>query len=164
MATARDGRIVSVRPARADDAAAAVDVVRRSITESCAADHGGDAQTLERWLANKTVDRFIEWIANPENFAVVAEAGGRVAGVGLLRHNGEINLLYVDPGAQSSGIGAAIHLALEQQARASGLAKLTLGSTLLACRFYERLGYQSTGASQSVFGVLRAYPYEKTLD
>jgi hypothetical protein len=43
-----------IRDAVADDAPAACQVLRRSIVELCAADHGDDPAILAQWLANKT--------------------------------------------------------------------------------------------------------------
>jgi GNAT superfamily N-acetyltransferase len=153
----------TVRPAESRDADAAVDIVRRSITELCTADHHGDAETLASWLANKTVPHFVTWLANEDNHCVVAETGSRLLGVGLLRRDGEILLFFLSPDAQRRGIGTAIHAALEEKATAWGLSKLTLDSTFGARAFYERLGYRSTGAARPRFGVLQSYPHEKTL-
>lgn len=153
----------TVRRAEKTDAAAAVDVVRQSITESCTADHLGNADTLAKWLSNKTVQHFVSWLANADNFCVVAEAGGRLLGVGLLHRSGDVNLFYLVPSAQRQGIGKAIHFALEERAKAWRLAKLKLDSTFLARTFYERLGYRPAGSATPRFGVLQVYPYEKTL-
>jgi GNAT superfamily N-acetyltransferase len=153
----------AVRPAEVSDAEAAVDVVRRSITESCTADHHGDADTLAKWLSNKTVPHFQSWLADEDNHCVIAEAGGKLLGVGLVQRSGEILLFYLEPTAQGQGVGTAIHQMLEEKAKSWGLLKLKLDSTFLACRFYEKLGYQSTGAARPRFGMLHSYPYEKTL-
>ena len=153
----------AVRPAEKSDAEAAVDVVRRSITELCTADHRGDADTLAKWLSNKTVHHFSSWFANKDNYCVIAEGRDCLLGVALLHRSGEINLLYLAPSVQRQGIGRALHSALEEKARIWGLVKLMLDSTLLACPFYEKLGYRSMGAARPRFGVLHSYPYEKTL-
>jgi GNAT superfamily N-acetyltransferase len=153
----------TVREAQKSDAEVAVDVVRRSITESCTADHRGDADTIAKWLSNKTVQHFVSWLENADNFCVIAEASSCLLGVGLLQRSGEIVLFYLTPSAQRQGIGKAIHFALEAKAKAWGLRELKLDSTLLACPFYERLGYRSAGGARPRFGVLQSYPYEKTL-
>jgi GNAT superfamily N-acetyltransferase len=153
----------SVRRAEARDAEAAVEVVRRSITELCTADHRGDADTIAKWLSNKTVQNFVSWFANDDNFCVIAEASSRLCGVGLLHRGGEIKLFYLAPNAQRQGMGNAIHLALEEKANAWGLRELRLESTVLARPFYERLGYRSVSVGKHRFGVLHSYPYEKTL-
>jgi GNAT superfamily N-acetyltransferase len=153
----------TVRQAQPKDAEVAVALVRRSITELCAADHRGDADTIAKWLSNKTVQHFTSWMSNNDNFFVVAEASDRLLGVGLLHRSGEINLLYLAPNAQRQGVGKAIQLALEEKAQAWGLLELKLDSTALACPFYERLGYLSAGAKRPRFGVLHSYPYTKML-
>ena len=152
-----------VRPATAQDAAPAIEVVRQSIMVSCEADHKNDGATLDRWLANKKPESFESWIANPENFCVVAESEGVVRGVGLIHCSGEVRLFYVSPDHQRRGFGRRIHLALESHALSLGLPRMRLESTLLARKFYEALGYKPAGTEKPRFGVLRAYPYEKPL-
>ena len=154
---------LAVKPAQESDAEAAVEVIRQSILESCTDDHRGDADTIAKWLANKTVEHFLSWLANSDNYCVIAEVNDRLVGVGLLQRKGEIVLFYLSPGAQRQGIGTALHSALEDMANSWGLTKLTLDSTFRARPFYERLGYQPAGAARLRFGVLHSYPYEKVL-
>jgi GNAT superfamily N-acetyltransferase len=134
-----------VRAARPADADAAVAVLRRSITESCEADHQGDAQTLGQWLANKTPEHFGAWLAEEDNYCVVAALEGPICGVGLVNRGGEVMLCYVAPDAQRRGVGRALHAALEAKARAWDVARLHLRSTLGARRFYENLGFTQAG-------------------
>jgi GNAT superfamily N-acetyltransferase len=155
--------MIAVRQANAKDVEAAVEVVRRSITELCSADHKGDADTLTWWLSNKTAQHLASWFANSDNHCVIAAAASRVLGVGLLHRSGEIRLLYLTPGAQRQGIGKAIHTALEGKAKEWGLERLRLDSTALACAFYEKLGYRSVAPPKLRFGVLHSHPYEKAL-
>jgi GNAT superfamily N-acetyltransferase len=154
---------VMVRPARPADADAAVAVVRRSITESCRADHQGDPTTLQQWLANKTARQFGGWLDDEDNYCVVAALDGPVCGVGLVHRNGEVMLCYVSPEAQHRGVGRAVYAALEAKARAWGLASLHLSSTLGARRFYENLGYRQAGEPRPGFGLTQCHPYEKSL-
>lgn len=153
----------TVRQTTPKDAEAAVKVVRRSIEELCTADHHNDAATLARWLASKTSENFRSWIASVDNFCMVAEADGRLSGIGLVHRDGEIQLFYLAPGAQRQGMGWAIHTALEAQAHAWGLPKLHLDSTVKARLFYEAMGYKPSGEAKHRFGVLQCYPYEKVL-
>jgi GNAT superfamily N-acetyltransferase len=154
---------ISIRQAEPEDADAVIDVVRKSITELCAADHRHDPDTLATWLDNKTPRDFLEWLENSDNFCVTAQMNGTLSGVGFLHRSGAIRLFFVMPGAQRQGIGRKIHAALEEKARHWALPALHLGSTLLACGFYEALGYQAAGAPKFLFGVLQCYPYEKVL-
>lgn len=151
------------RSAIPSDAIAAIEVVRRSISKSCTADHRNDPATLARWLANKTPETFRAWISNPVNFCVVEEADQRIQGVGLVRTSGEVLLFYVAPDFQRRGMGRRIHAALEAQAVDWSLPELQLESTAAARPFYESLGYRATGPSRPVFGVLRTWPYAKRL-
>jgi GNAT superfamily N-acetyltransferase len=154
---------IKVRPAEQADAAVAVDVVRRSIQQLCVADHQGDPATIATWLANKTPENFLLWLANPDNFCVVAESGNHLSGVGLLHRSGEIRQFYLAPNAQRQGIGTMVHAELEAAARRWGLSALHLHSTAMARPFYEALGYHSTGAPVSRFGVLQCFPYAMPL-
>jgi len=155
--------MISVRPAEQRDANEAIDVVRRSISQLCVADHHNDEKTLATWLANKTPQNFLAWISNTKNFCVVAESGGRLVGVGAVDRSGEILLFYMAPGAQRQGIGKMVHSALEEQAAQWGLTSLHLDSTALACRFYEAVGYRSTGSPITRFGGIQCFPYAKQL-
>lgn len=154
---------IKIRAAEQSDATVAVDVVRRSIQQLCVADHQGDPSTIAMWLANKTPENFLLWLANPDNFCVVAESGDRLSGVGLLHRSGEIRLFYLAPGAQRQGIGRMIHAELEVTARRWELSSLHLHSTAMARPFYEALGYHSTGAASLRFGVLECFPYAMPL-
>ena len=154
---------LSVRRAMLEDAEIAIALVRDSITRLCVADHENDPVTLELWLRNKTADNFARWLAGSDNHVVVAELDSEIGGVASLRASGEIQLFYVAPSRQRVGIGTALLVALESQARAWGLDKLALTSTVGARAFYERNGYARSG--QPVPGVGRSlcFPYEKTI-
>ena len=152
-----------IRAAVPRDAEIAVEVVRRSIVELCAADHCHDAETLARWLENKTVDHFLAWISSERHYCVVAGDDTGICGVGLIKNDGEIQLCYVLPGMQSRGHGRTILESLEAQARRWGLARIRLKSTSLARTFYERHGYRSTGVPARGFGITRPLSYEKDI-
>jgi GNAT superfamily N-acetyltransferase len=137
------------RPATLQDAIAAIEVVRQSITVSCLPDHRNDRATLDRWLGNKTPDSFVKWISNPENFCAVEEVGDRVQGVGLLHESGELRLFYVAPGHERTGLGRTIHALLLSRARVWGLSKVHLESTSVARPFYEALGLSAVWAPKA---------------
>src|SRR5262245_17215789 len=116
----------TARIAAAQDAEAAVRVLRRSITELCVSDHRNDPTTLREWLENKTVENFQSWLSSKNNFCVVTESDGQVNGVGLVNRGGEVLLCYVTPESLGRGFGSAILAALENKARAWGVQKLRL--------------------------------------
>jgi N-acetylglutamate synthase-like GNAT family acetyltransferase len=154
---------LNVRPARTSDAELAIQTVIASIRELCVADHHNDAATLERWLGNKTPASFETWINNPENFCVIGEVSGVLSAVGLLHDSGEIRLFYVAPDSQRKGLGIAIHIALEAHASLLNMERLHLCSTDAARSFYERVGYQASGAHKHMYGQLWCFPYTKQL-
>jgi GNAT superfamily N-acetyltransferase len=154
----------TTRRATADDAEAAVRVLRESITVLCVEDHQNDPSTLEQWLRNKTVEQFRAWVVDPELYVVVAEHEASIAGVGSLHATGEIRLCYVQPGFQGLGLGRALLAALEHHARSIGLARLRLKSSVGAQSFYEHAGYVSTGPATCGPGSASCFPLERSLD
>jgi GNAT superfamily N-acetyltransferase len=135
-------RLFDVRVAVLADATGACACLRRSITELCAADHRNDEATLSAWLANKTVENVALWIGMARRRAAVAMRAQTVVGFGLLNlEQASIALLYVDPAARFGGVSDALLNWLEDVARAEGLTRLRLTSTLTAQRFYRARGY-----------------------
>lgn len=155
--------VLTVRRAERRDAEESVALLIASITTLCAEAHLNDPATLERWLRNKTVDNFCAWLADPENFIAVAEAEGELRGVAALHSSGTVRLCYVLPGAQRCGVGRLLIDALEGEALRLGLDQLALTSTGNARRFYESQGFAACGNATIAFGVLKQYPYVKSL-
>ena len=53
---------MEIREARLEDADHACNVLRRSISQLCVADHGSDPAIINAWLANKTPETVARWI------------------------------------------------------------------------------------------------------
>jgi GNAT superfamily N-acetyltransferase len=151
-----------VRTAIASDAAKACAVLRRSITELCFSDHGGDRSALERWLANKTPENVKAWIEAPSQAVVIVEEAGEILGVGAASAAGEILLNYVSPDARFRGVSKAILQHLESYVLAQGSKKSFLSSTLTAHRFYLAAGYEDNGEPELWAG-MSAQPMVKWL-
>ncbi|SDN50020.1 GNAT family N-acetyltransferase [Afipia sp. GAS231] len=151
-----------VRDAVPEDAFAACDVMRRSIIELCAPDHGNDPVILGRWLSNKTPEIFRSWI-RPGNSVLVAVDHNRVLAVGCITDDGEITLNYVSPDARFRGVSTTLLAELEMRAIEFGNAKCRLESTETAYRFYRARGYSETGPAGHKFGTRSGYPMSKTL-
>lgn len=143
---------IAIRQAGAQDAGAACMLLRRSILQSCARDHGQDRLILEHWLANKTPATVAGWIASPGNHCLLALHGDSVAGVAILTRKGRIALLHVHPELLLRGIGTSLLRALEAQARAWGLANLRVDSTLSARAFFVRQGYATGVTVRAAYG------------
>ncbi|WP_159008482.1 GNAT family N-acetyltransferase [Bradyrhizobium sp. S69] len=154
---------MEIRAAIPEDAAAACQVIRRSITELCVADHRNDEAILMRWLDNKTPEVVASWIGRPDNSLFVAVEANRMLAVGSVTDAGEINVNYVSPDARFRGVSRALLGALEARAAERGNTRCTLTSTETARRFYLARGYVETGPPVGIFGTSSAYPMSKIL-
>lgn len=154
---------VKIRNATAADSEAACAVLRASIIELCAADHGHDPVLLERWLSNKQPEIVASWIARPDNSLLVAVEGAAILAVGSVTDAGEITLNYVAPRARFRGVSRALLKALEARALERGNTECRLHSTETAHRFYLSNGYVETGAPIRKFGMNSGYLMSKRI-
>lgn len=136
---------ILVRVAHPGDAEAAAELMRRSITELCVADHGNDPAIVAKWLENKTAPVFEAWVDNPRNTIVVAEVDGALAAVGGSR-GAEIILNYVHPDFRFQGASKAVLKWLEGMLRMTGALTVKVVSTKTAHKFYLDRGYVDDGA------------------
>jgi predicted GNAT family acetyltransferase len=154
---------MEIRAATAEDVPAACQVMRRSITELCVADHRNDEAILMRWLGNKTPEVVASWVRQPDNSLFVAVEGDNILAVGSVTHAGEITLNYVSPDARFRGVSCALLGALEARAAERGNTRCTLTSTETARRFYLANGYVESGPPVGKFGTSASYPMSKVL-
>jgi GNAT superfamily N-acetyltransferase len=154
---------MEIRAAVAEDAPAACQVLRRSITELCVADHGNDPAILGRWLSNKTPEIVASWIASPDNSVLVAVEHGTILAVGSVTNAGEVNINYVSPDARFRGVSRALLGALEARAVERGNLRCTLTSTETARRFYLANGYVEDRLLAGKFGTAASYAMSKPL-
>lgn len=80
---------------------------------------------------------------------VVAEARRRVIGFMTLAPDGYLDLAYVVPDWSGRGVGALLHRAILELARAARLELLSTEASLVARGFFHRQGWRET-ARQSV--------------
>src|SRR5690349_16060857 len=111
---------MKIRDAVPKDAPAACEMLRRSITVLCGADHRNDPVILGRWLANKTPEIVGSWIIQPGNSVLVAVDDHSIIAVGAVTDAGEITLNYVSPDARFRGLSRAMLTALEARALERG--------------------------------------------
>src|SRR5437762_7754078 len=109
-----------------EDAPAACEVLGRSISELCGADHRNDPVILGRWLADKTPEIVASWIIGPGNSVLVAVETGTILAVGSVTDASEITLNYVSPDARFRGVSRALLVALETRAQDRGNQRCTL--------------------------------------
>jgi GNAT superfamily N-acetyltransferase len=150
---------VHVRLATSEDVEQLCAVNIRSIREICAPDY--PPERVETWLANKTPVSFLRWLNDPKLRLYAGEVEGLISGVALLDINGWVFLLYVTPDVLGHGLGKAMLIRLESDARKLGLARLQLKSTLTARVFYERQGYRNLGPTEDA---IASYRMEKLLN
>lgn len=152
---------MKIRDATPDDAEAACDVLRRSISELCVADHGNDPSILAAWLRNKTPEIVAGWATQPGNSLLVAVEGKTILAVGSVTDTGEITCNYVSPDARFRGVSRAMLQALEARAVERGNTGCTLTSTGTAHRFYQACGYVDNGPPAGKFGISACYPMSR---
>ena len=154
---------MQIRDARLEDADQACDVLRQSISQLCAADHGNDLAILDAWLANKTPEIVAGWIGQAGSSLLLAVEGDAILGVGAMTDAGEITLNYVAPEARFRGVSRALLKALEARAVERGNRRCTLTSTETAHRFYRSAGYLDDGLPIGKFGTNASYPMSKVI-
>jgi GNAT superfamily N-acetyltransferase len=154
---------MEIRDARLEDASSACEVVRRSISELCVADHENDPAILTRWLNNKTPENLAAWITRTDNSVLVAVEHGTILAVGLVTDAGEVRLNYVSPDARYRGISRALLRALEARAEERGNSQCRLTSTETARRFYRANGYVESGRLDGKFGTPASHEMSKPL-
>jgi GNAT superfamily N-acetyltransferase len=152
-----------IRKAEPEDAEAACQVLRRSITELCVADRHNDPGMLTRWLSNKTPEIFAAWARSAGNSLLVAVEDVDILAVGCVTDAGEITLNYVSPDWRFRGVSRAMLRTLEVRAVERGNARCALLSTETARRFYHANGYAEDGPPAGKFGLRSGYPMSKRL-
>ena len=154
--------MIPIRPARRADAPAISRLLIRSICGLCHADHGGDAQIIARWTANKAPESVARWIVDASHPLFVAERVGRIAGTCAFSRTGRIVLNYVDPAHRFRGVSRAMLVHMEAELARAGLQEATLSSTETAYRFYLAAGWRDAGPVEMAFGI-PGYPMRKAL-
>lgn len=142
-----------LRKARAGEEAVLHEAHMRSIREVCVKDHGEDE--VRGWGNRPLGNRWTEAIQ--KDIVWVIEVGSNIYGVSFLKilpdSNGEcayLHALYLTPEVIGQGLGLRLMQTLLNEAKAKGVRKIKLDSTITAFTFYEKLGFVSTGPKQMV--------------
>jgi putative acetyltransferase len=131
---------VEIRRARADDGAAIVAAHAAAIRRTCRSHYA--REDIEAWAGRLGPDTYAADVARRD--VLVAEAGGRLAGFGILdAERAEVRAVYVHPDAGRRGAGGRLLAALERIARLRGLGGVTLDSSLNAVSFYAAAGWRT---------------------
>ncbi len=153
--------LIEIRTAAISDAVAICDVVRRSISECCVADHQNDHVALSAWLYNKTPENASTWVQSADAIAVVAVRNNSIFGFALSSGD-ELALCYVAPEALYQGVGKALLHTIETHSLSQGVRVLRLESTRTAQEFYARNGFTISGPTQ-VWAGMEGLPMVKHL-
>lgn len=136
--------VTIIRRASRDDANACWDVRRAAVMSQCA--NAYPLEQLEEWTGGTTPMAFENAVEDRFHVAMIE---GRVAGTGTVDlKTGRIDAVFVHPDFMRRGIGAAMVAHLGALARAAGLDRIMLDSTLNAAPFYRRLGFEGETAAQ----------------
>ena len=136
---------VSVRPYSAKDATACCWIVNAN-----AAVMSGLNDAARRLIMSKNLPEKLG-VELASAYSVVATDGDDVVGVAALDGN-ELKRFHVAQTHQGRGIGGAMLLALEDEARRRGLARLELLASPASEGFYASYGYASLGEDRAVSG------------
>ncbi|MGI8843771.1 MAG: GNAT family N-acetyltransferase [Gemmatimonadaceae bacterium] len=132
---------IAIRPFEPEDAGAVSALIAVTMRESNARDY--PPERLEALIAYFTPEK-LRTLAR-ERYCLVALAGGRLIGTAA-REGDALATFFVDPEYQGRGVGTHLLVALEREARNAGLRSLRVEASLTGTPFYERRGYQRTGA------------------
>ena len=102
-------------------------------------------EQLNAWTSVLTPSVY-EQALKEKAFLVANDSQQNLMGLGILdAHSAEISAIYIHPDAVGKGVGTKLLYKLEEIARNSNVAKVTLHSTLNAKGFYQKHGYLDHG-------------------
>ncbi len=131
---------IVLRPARASDAQAMLEITARSV-EGLAKAHYTPAQ-IKLWTEGRTADYYAAAIAKGR--AHVAEQGGKVVGF-VDSEIGELTRLFILPGVAGKGLGARLMEVGLAEAKRGHVGPIRIEATRNAVPFYEKFGFKVTG-------------------
>jgi len=145
-----------IRPSLPTDAEAISHVIVRALRETNAQDYS--PEIISSVVANFSPERVAQLLAQRE--VLVATIAGETVGTASLQGS-VVRTVFVAPGVQGRGIGAALMNEIEKRARQHGFAKLTVPSSVTAQAFYAKLGFSAV--RDEYHGAERTIIMEKTL-
>ncbi|KZE94777.1 putative N-acetyltransferase YafP [Agromyces sp. NDB4Y10] len=130
---------VRLRPYGPADAAPTLEVFRRAVRLTAAADYG--PEQVAAW-APDDLDPAAWAVRRAERNTVVAEVDGRVVGFTDVDATGYLDMMYVDPAVGGRGVGRALLAwALEEASRA-GAEVVRTHASITARPFFEAHGFR----------------------
>ena len=127
---------ITIRPAVIDDADAISRITLQALRQTNAADY--PPEVISAVAANFSPAAVAARMASRRVLLAVAQAG--VVGTATLDGD-TVRGVFVQPDGHGRGIGTALMAAIERLARADGLSRLVVPSSVTAEGFYARLGF-----------------------
>lgn len=121
------------------DADALADLYRRSVLY-----YGPGAYLpaqVAAWAGAISAEKIAARSGDGRHVAIAVDAGGRILGWGDLEAHGHVDFLYCAPQAAGRRVGSMLLEALEAQARAAGMPRLTVHASELARHLFEQRGF-----------------------
>ncbi|VAW57173.1 hypothetical protein MNBD_GAMMA07-393 [hydrothermal vent metagenome] len=84
------------------------------------------------------------------NIFIVCKHNNIIVGVGEIRNNNHLNLLFVEPSEQKKGIGRKLILSLIKDVTQS---VITVNSSLNAVAAYKKLGFKISASQSEIKGI-----------
>lgn len=72
---------------------------------------------------------------------LVAEEGGEVIAFAEIEDDGHLDMFYCRQDVVGRGVGSSLYRAIEREARARGLVRMTTEASITARPFFERQGF-----------------------
>lgn len=132
--------MTAVRAYRPEDAEALSRLYVASVRGLGARDYS--AAQIDAWAGlAPSAERLQALMADGRVRRVVVDDLGRPLAFGDLQADGLIHFLYCSPEAAGTGVAAALYTAIEAEARASGMMRLTAEASEAAVRFLSKQGF-----------------------
>jgi putative acetyltransferase len=135
--------MIAIRTFEPRDAETVSALIGRTMRESNSHDYR--LERLEPLIAYFSPEK-LRQLAQ-ERVCLVAEASGQLIGTAALDGT-ELATFFVLPEYQGQGIGARLLAAIEEHARALGIAMLTVDASVTGAAIYDRMGYRRTGVER----------------
>ena len=145
---------ITYRMMQPADAEQVSELVRAGFSEFIAPDMDEEGVAAFRRYADPAA--FRERSASGSYFVLVAEAGGRIAGITEFRDCNHVALLFVGKDFHKRGIARGLFDRALRQARATrpDVERVTMNSSRYGVKAYEKLGFRQTGPERSVNGIV----------
>ena len=145
---------ITYRMMEATDAEQVSDLARSAFDEFIAPDY--TEQGVAEFHRYADPEAFRERVRGGSHFVMVAEVGGRLAGITEIRDCNHVALLFVGKQFHRRGIARALFDRALQQARVTrpGVERVTMNSSRYGVAAYEKLGFRQTGPERSVNGIV----------